>query len=334
MSASRARVRLSRRGLLVAAAALAAPSADAADAVEEVASGLRFPEGPVAMADGSVLLCEIAAGCISRIRPGGRREVVALTGGGPNGAAIGPDGALYVANNGGFSWSENGGLLLPGHRAADYAGGRIERVDLRSGKVTVLYKTGDGVPLVGPNDLVFDASGGMWISDAGHSLPDARLNGGVFYATADGKAIKRVLYPFLNANGIGLSPDGKTLYVALTLERHILAFDVIAPGVLKTDGLMPGRVVASAPGRTYFDSLRVDAAGNVCVATLLDSPGVRTYAPDGRDLGTVPVPDVIVTSLCFGGKDLRDVHITGGTKGKLFRARWERPGLRLNFQKA
>jgi len=66
-----------------------------------IAEGLRFPEGPIAMADGSVLLVEIARGTLSRVRDG-RVEVVADLGGGPNGAAIGPDGACYVCNNGGF----------------------------------------------------------------------------------------------------------------------------------------------------------------------------------------------------------------------------------------
>ena len=72
--------------------------------LREVASGLQFPEGPVAMADGSVLVVEIARGTLSRVTPDGRIHVVADLGGGPNGAAIGPDGAVYVCNNGGFSW--------------------------------------------------------------------------------------------------------------------------------------------------------------------------------------------------------------------------------------
>ena len=72
--------------------------------LREVAGGLAFPEGPIAMADGSVVLVEIARGTLSRVQPDGSVEVVANVGGGPNGAAIGPDGACYVCNNGGMQF--------------------------------------------------------------------------------------------------------------------------------------------------------------------------------------------------------------------------------------
>ena len=81
----------------------------------DVAQGLRFPEGPIAMADGSVLLCEIQRGTLSRVDPDGSVSVVADCGGGPNGAAIGPDGAVWITNNGGsFEFHDVGGLLIPG----------------------------------------------------------------------------------------------------------------------------------------------------------------------------------------------------------------------------
>ena len=64
--------------------------------MKTICEGLRFPEGPVALADGSVLLVEIEAGAVTRVFPDGRKVVVARPGGGPNGLAIGPDGAAYV----------------------------------------------------------------------------------------------------------------------------------------------------------------------------------------------------------------------------------------------
>ena len=90
------------------------------------------------MSDGSVLLVEVARGTLSRVRPDGEIEVVAELGGGPNGAALGPDGAVYVCNNGGFRWHEGRHGLLPLGQADDYSGGRIERVDLATGAVRVL----------------------------------------------------------------------------------------------------------------------------------------------------------------------------------------------------
>ncbi|MDB5582714.1 MAG: gluconolactonase, partial [Bradyrhizobium sp.] len=78
-----------------------------------IATGLRFPEGPVAMADGSVILVEIAAGRITRVTPDGGKHIIATPGGGPNGLALGPDGKLYCCNNGGFNYIDNNGYLMP-----------------------------------------------------------------------------------------------------------------------------------------------------------------------------------------------------------------------------
>ena len=124
-----------------------------------IADGLRFPEGPVVMPDGSVILTEIEPGRITRVLPDGSKQTVATPGGGPNGLALGPDGKLYCCNNGGFNWNEAGGYLAPHGIASDYSGGRIERIDIDTGVVEILYKSGDhGCVLRGPNDIVFDAA--------------------------------------------------------------------------------------------------------------------------------------------------------------------------------
>ena len=99
-----------------------------------IARGLRFPEGPIAMPDGSVVLVEIGRGTLTRVRSNGAVEVIAELGGGPNGAAIGPDGKCYVCNNGGFKWIDRNGRLYPSEQPDDYRGGSIQRVDLISGK--------------------------------------------------------------------------------------------------------------------------------------------------------------------------------------------------------
>src|SRR5438874_8725576 len=127
-----------------------------------LAEGLQFPEGPVALADGSVVLVEIAAGALTRIAPDGTKSVVAHTGGGPNGAALGPDGKCYVCNNGGFNWiTEETGYVRPHGRADAYTGGSIQRVDLATGAVEVLYTRCGDIPIMGPNDIVFDDDGGF-----------------------------------------------------------------------------------------------------------------------------------------------------------------------------
>jgi sugar lactone lactonase YvrE len=159
--------------------------------IREIARGLQFPEGPVAMDDGSVLLVEIARGTLSRVRPDGQVQVVADLGGGPNGAAIGPDGAVYVCNNGGFRWTtESDGCHRPIGQAEDYSGGRIERVDLATGRFERLFDSVEGLALRGPNDIVFDAAGGFYFTDLGKVRANDMDRGGVFYASTDGRAPK------------------------------------------------------------------------------------------------------------------------------------------------
>src|SRR5262249_58724288 len=118
--------------------------------------GLRFPEGPVAMPDGSVILVEIERKTLSRVTPDGRIHVVANLGGGPNGAAMGPGGKIYVTNNGGFEWIERPGRLFPAVQAKGYAGGSIQVVDPQTGKFETLYDACDGRRLRGHNALVFE----------------------------------------------------------------------------------------------------------------------------------------------------------------------------------
>src|SRR5215470_15776040 len=119
--------------------------------MRELATGLLFPEGPIALPDGSVLLVEIKRGTLTRVGTDGRTSVVAKTGGGPNGAALGPDGKVYVCNNGGFEWHEVGPFLLPGNQPKDYVGGCIQRVDLATGAVETLYTHCGPHALRGPN---------------------------------------------------------------------------------------------------------------------------------------------------------------------------------------
>ena len=112
--------------------------------VRVLATGLEFPEGPVVMPDGSVVLVEIRGQRLTRVYPDGRKEMVAQIPGGPNGAALGPDGKMYVCNNGGFTWIPTRNMIMPGPQPDDYRGGSIQRVDLQSGKVeTVVDKCGE-----------------------------------------------------------------------------------------------------------------------------------------------------------------------------------------------
>ncbi len=297
-----------------------------------IATGLQFPEGPIAMSDGSVILVEIKRGALSRVTSDGKITVVAETGGGPNGAAIGPDGACYVCNNDGFEWHDLGGLLIPGNQPADYIGGRIQRVDLSTGKVRDLYTACDGRPLRGPNDLVFDRHGGFWLTDHGKMRERDRDRTGLFYARADGSSIREVVFPLDAPNGVGLSPDGTKLYAAETFTGRVWTWDVVGPGELAMNPLGPGggALLCGLPGYQLFDSLAVDGAGNVCVATLVNG-GITVIAPSGEVLEHVATGDPLTTNICFGGADLRTAFITCSGTGQLVAMDWPRPGLRLAY---
>ncbi len=299
-----------------------------------ITDGLRFPEGPVACADGSVILTEIAAGRVTRVHANGSKAVVAETGGGPNGLAFGPDGMLYCCNNGGFSYIDAGGLLIPHGMASDYSGGRIERIDVATGKVEVLYKSGDfGCTLCGPNDIVFDDAGGFWFTDHGKNDLTARTRDitGIFYAKADGSHLAEIVWPSENPNGIGLSPDGRTLYAAETYTCRLMAFAVTGPGTLDlTQGLGGAGVPLYRPaGYKFFDSLGVEAGGNIAVATIGEC-GISVISPTGALVEFVATDDPFTTNICWGGDDMITAYATLSGTGRLVRRTWARPGLRLN----
>ena len=302
---------------------------------ELVADRLRFPEGPVIMPDGSIILVEIASGQITRVRPDGSKSVVAKTGGGPNGLALGPDGKLYCCNNGGFDYLDTNGYLSPHGIAQDYSGGRIERIDIETGAVEILYKSGDfGCALRGPNDIVFDEHGGFWFTDHGKVDYARRCHDivGIFYAKADGSHLEEVVFPSNNPNGIGLSPDGKTLYAAETYTCRLMKFNIIAPGKVAPDAGPggPGIPVYRPAGYKFFDSLGMEAGGNICVATIGEC-GISVISPDGDLVEFVSTDDIFTTNIAFGGADMMDAYICLSGSGRLVKTRWARPGLQLRY---
>jgi gluconolactonase len=294
--------------------------------VTVLADGLAFPEGPVAMPDGSVLVVEVAGGRLSRVSPNGRVHVVATLGGGPNGAAIGPDGGIYVCNNGGITRPSR---TFPA----------IQRVDPDTGRVDVIYTECDGQPLGSPNDLVFDRSGGFWFTEF--------TGGAVCYARPDGSSIRRAVTRVEAPNGVGLSPNGDVLYWAQTRTRQVHRRRLSGPGeVVESPGcrvqvLMRGgtldrwSLLVGLPGVEELDSLAVDSSGAVCVGTLMDS-GITVVSPEDGAYEKYTLPehlaDGAVTNICFGGPDLRTAYITCSITGRLISCRWPRPGLQLVFQ--
>jgi len=309
-----------------------------------ITTGLQFPEGPIAV-DGGVVLVEIQRGTLSRVDVAtGEITVVAEVGGGPNGAAIGPPGPngerfVYVCNNGAFfEWVDAGEFTIPGTRPPAHTHGSIQRVDLDTGSVETLYEACDGQPLIAPNDLVFDDAGGFWFTDHGVSAELGEGQPGLLYATADGSRIEGKAYGIEGGNGVGLSPAGDRVYVAETHHGRIWEWTVVAPGELAaSDGERSGaNLLYDAPEGHLFDSLAVDGDGWVCVATL-GQGGITAVAPDGSAAEHLPVDDFITTNICFADRtpdgdddpEWRTAYVTASSTGRLLAARWSRPGRAL-----
>ena len=295
--------------------------------IEIVADGLGFAEGPVEMPNGDIVTVDVRGGRLMRSQPDGSTREIASPGGGPNGAAIGPDGALYVVNNGGFPWSERSGLLIPvdengSTRPPNFEGGWVDRIDPETGDIDRLFDGLDGERFLGPNDIVFDQSGGFWFTDLGKSDARSMDRGSLFYARPDGTGLRRVAWNLTGPNGVGLSPDGSIVYVAETNTGRLLAWNVVGPGEVSGS---PKIMMATA---NHFDSLAVEADGTVVVAAI--SHGICVLRPSG-EIDYVEVPDVMTTNVCFAGDDMQSAYITMSASGRLGKVRWPRPGLRLAF---
>jgi gluconolactonase len=279
-----------------------------------IAEGLVFPEGPAFDRAGKLYAVELRAGRVSRIAPGGRPEVFALTGGSPNGAAFGPDGALYVCNAG----ERDAQTGRPDGRS-----GRLERIT-PEGKVEVIGRADDKGPMHSPNDLVFDAHGGFYYTDpAWGGVVGQWTPGHVGYRSRDGK-LRRLHTGFSFPNGIGITPDGNTLVVAESIGGRLHAFEIRETGVLG-----PPREYSALGSDVVPDGFAFDSAGFALVAGHGNGKLFVVPPQGGAPVGTLAFEDPGVTNVCFGGADLRTLFVTEAGLGRIVALDWERPGLVL-----
>jgi gluconolactonase len=265
-----------------------------------IASDVQFPEGPVWL-DGALAVVEILGGSVARLPLGGAVERIAQPGGGPNGATLGADGALYVTQNGGM---QREGRTTPG----------ILRVTL-DGQVSMLASEVAGITLEGPNDLCFGPDGRLYFTDPrGASDPAQNRKNGRLFAwdvkRGSGELLLELLPVF--PNGIGFDAEGTLLWTE-SFSRRVMALRDGSP-----------EVVIELPERHFPDGFCVGADGKLYVAS--------TYAhcvsviEHGAIVERLTCGDGMVTNCCFGGTDL---YVTESRHGTLWRFALGRPGLAL-----
>jgi len=296
-----------------------------------LADGLYFPEGPIACDDGSVVVGEIVGRRLTKIAPDGTKATLAEIDGGPNGLAVGPDNAIYICDNGGLSARLVDGKVVPGDPHAPRPLGSVKRLDLSNGDVTTLFTECDGLPLAGPNDIVFAADGSFWFTALGRETEGIMKLGGLYHAQPDCSSITCIAHG-ISLNGVGLSPDGSTVYAGATYQRWIVSFSA-DPTVPAPRGVgWIGNLVTSFPGRCLPDSLAIEADGTIAQGCVVSEPGIYRVDPiTGEHVARIEYGDNFVTNIAFGGADMRTAYITLSETGRLIRTRWDAPGLRLHY---
>ena len=300
-------------GFAVSTNSVAQDSPDVLDGNVEAATELVFTEGPAYHRDGSVFFTDIANNRIMRLNPGADEAHTFLQPSGrANGLMFDPHGFLVACEG-----NEKGGL----------GGRRLVRIDIVSRKRTVIADRFEGKRFNSLNDLCINKRGQVYFTDPYYGPDRDQLEldvEGVYRVNSDGTELVRVLGKgqISRPNGIGLSPDEKTLYVVdnhpIIPVRKLWAFPLDGDGNIAGDGK---ELYDWGTGRGG-DGLSIDQQGNVYVTGGADRKypnqdtsnpaGVYVISPEGELRGIIKVPEDMVTNCCFGGADLKTLYITAG----------------------
>ena len=280
------------RATLVLLTALALSAQDLSSLpVEPVGSGFPGGEGPVWSRQGFLIFSDYSRDRLYRIFPGKTPEVYREDSHGANGNTMDRQGRLY---------------------SCEYKSRRVTRTD-RKGKIEVLVDKFERKRFNAPNDIVVRRDGHVFFTDPLFTPLDQRDLDfyGVFHVTPKGQ-IDAIARMKTRPNGIALTADGKILYVAMTDDRTILAFDLDRDGTASNERA----VITDLPSGP--DGIRTDKKGNLFIA----AGGVLVYSPEGKLLGKISTP-VNPRNLAFGDRDLRTLYVVGNS---IFKVRLQTPG--------
>ncbi len=261
--------------------------------VSLVATGFKFPEGPVFDRKGNLFAVDVHTGNISKISPEGQVKIFINTGGGPNGAKFHANGDLYVADR------RKGIISI----APD-------------GKIQVIVDHCQGKKFYGPNDLIFDSRGNLYFTDPHGSSAEDPF--GCVYRFSSSGELTCLASGLAFPNGIALSRDDKYLFVADTRKNRVLRY-VLSPSVRSY-------IFSQLSGGWGPDGMAFDVAGNLYVAHY-GGGDVIILNPKGELVERVPVGGGYPTNVAFGGPDRRTVYVTEVETGSIYRFDADYPGL-------
>ena len=265
-----------------------------------IVSGLGFPEGPVFLGKGEVTVTEIRGQCVTRCSEGSK-TLVAKTGGGANGATLGADGELWVANNGGLSLGPGGYWHAPGGLIE----GRIQRVTLDGGCEDLPDLAG-GAPHR-PNDICFGPDGKLYFSDPRNWEDFANLEvGRVWRLDPETREAEVIADVPMFCNGIGFGLDGR-LYVAQSNIMKVIAYD------WTPEGLGEPEEFVTLP-RGFPDGFCFAANGDLYACGSMGDV-IQVYDAEGKLKETMEFPEhTEPTNACIGDGTL---YVTCSGTGEL-----------------